>query len=193
MLGRTTFCPTSKKPGILAAVSNLPRRSRKICFFVSNFSDWLLPPPIIIWLWETLTAALLMGDDTHAETHETAQTKTAVRKIIFIKCLGCMRWSAACVWKIAVVAAVWSLQQASTNTNLWRTLRQNIKTKKIDRIPLLKFVWLPEVAVLRAIKKSTPSFHGFSQIILMVTHFPWKETVFYFFLLMLYARVRASA
>ena len=49
------------------------------------------------------------------------------------------------------------------------------KNEKIDRIPLLEFVWLPEVAVLR---EFTLQFHGFGPIILIVTHYFQKYTVF---------------
>ena len=130
-LGRTTFCPTSKKPGILAAVSNLPLRSRKICFFVNNFSDWLLPPAIIIWLWETLTAELLMGEDTQADTHDTAQTKTAVRKIILSSDRNTKDISSLCCSSCDCCRYRWIVAaEESTNRHPWRTWALNIKTKK---------------------------------------------------------------
>ena len=51
------------------------------------------------------------------------------------------------------------------------------KNEKIDRIPLLEFVWLPEVTVLR---EFTLQFYGFGPIILIVTHYFQKYTVFSF-------------
>ena len=46
---RTTCSPTSKKPGISAALFILSLRLRNICLLVRVFSAWLLPPPIMIW------------------------------------------------------------------------------------------------------------------------------------------------